>query len=98
MEDGGDGVKLEIDRGLQGRVGVDSGSAEEPCAKGVLVEEGVEVLDDGPGITDDLGIDDLNTVKGGGRLLNRLRGAAGGGGQSQGRDGGDELHDEKKEG
>lgn len=96
MEDGADGVKLKVDRGLQRRVGVDGGSAEKPCAERVLAEEGVEVVDDGPGITDDLGVDDLNTVKVGGRLLYRLRGAAGGGGQSQGRDGGDELHDEKK--
>lgn len=65
MEDGTQSVSLEVHLGLEGLVGVDGSGAVEPCAHAVVVQIVGELLDDLLGITNDLGIDDLDAGDGG---------------------------------
>lgn len=65
-------MELNVKRVLESLVGIYGSSTEKPCSVQVLDEVWLlllEHLDEFTGIADELGVDDLYTSDGGGRVL-----------------------------
>lgn len=95
MEDGAQGMGLQINLSLEGLVGVDGSGTEKPGTQRVPVQEVGELLDHVVGITDDLRIDNLNPSNNGGRevlVALGLRSGKGGGAERKDRDNVVDLH------